>query len=77
MIVLQAKLGSGNPSGADILYGSIYETSPEKETLVGLQEKFLHMLHVLQTVDAKPTPQSILAIEKLEASLNYVESQSF
>jgi len=72
MIVLQAKIGSGNPGGGDILYGSIYESSPDKETLVGLQEKFLYMLLLLQTVDARPTPQSILAIEKLEASLKYM-----
>lgn len=77
IIKLKAKIGFGNPSGADILYGSIYETSPDKETLVGLQEKFLHMLHVLQTVDAQPTPQSILAIEKLEASQKYLENQLF
>lgn len=69
-----AKTGTGNPGGGDIIYGSIYETTPDKETIVGLQEKFLYMLHLLQTVDARPTPQSILAIEKLESSLKYMES---
>jgi hypothetical protein len=32
------------------------------------------MLHVLQTADARPTPQSILAIEKMEATLQYLAS---
>lgn len=71
---LKRKRGSGSPGGGDILYGSIYETSNEKETVVGLQEKFLFMLHVLQTADARPTPQSILAIEKMEATLQYLAS---
>jgi hypothetical protein len=74
MSVLTASIGTGNPGGGDILYGSIYESSPDKETIVSLQEKFLYMLHLLQTVDARPTPQSILAIVKLEASLKYMES---
>lgn len=72
MNAIIAKTGTGNPGGGDIIYGSIYESSPDKETIVGLQEKFLYMLHLLQTVDARPTPQSILAIEKLEASLKYM-----
>ena len=71
---LKRKRGTGSPGGGDILYGSIYETSNEKETVVGLQEKFLFMLHVLQTADARPTPQSILAIEKMEATLQYLAS---
>ena len=71
---LKRKRGSGSPGGGDILYGSIYETSNEKETVVGLQEKFLFMLHVLQSADARPTPQSILAIEKMEATMKYLAS---
>jgi hypothetical protein len=71
---LRRKRGSGSPGGGDILYGSIYETSNEKETVVGLQEKFLYMLHILQSADARPTPQSILAIEKMEATLQYLAS---
>ena len=71
---LKRKRGSGSPGGGDILYGSIYETSNEKETVVGLQEKFLFMLHVLQSADVRPTPQSILAIKKMEATLQYLAS---
>lgn len=76
MNALRARIGSGNPSGGDILYGSIYESTPEKETLVGLQEKFLHMLQVLQTADARPTPKAISAIEQLLISLKFIESNS-
>ena len=71
---LKRKRGSGSPGGGDILYGSIYETSNEKETVVDLQEKFLFMLHILQSADARPTPQSILAIEKMEATMKYLAS---
>ena len=71
---LKRKRGSGSPGGGDILYGSINETSNEKETVVGLQEKFLFMLHILQSADARPTPQSILAIEKMEATMKYLAS---
>jgi hypothetical protein len=71
---LKRKRGSGSPGGGDILYGSIYESTNEKETIVSLQEKFLFMLHVLQTVDARPTPQAILAIEKMERTLRYLEA---
>lgn len=69
--------GSGLPGGGDILYGSIYAAAPDKETVVSLQEKFLFMLHVLQTVDARPTPQSMLAIEKLEESLKIIMSRTY
>jgi hypothetical protein len=69
--------GAGTPSGGDILYGSITATTPEKETIVGLQEKFLFMLQVLQSADARPTPQAVSAIEKLEEALKVLTSKTF
>jgi len=57
--------GSGNPEDGDFIYGSIYETPLEKETIVGLQSKLLHMLGVLQCADVRPTKQAEVAVEKL------------
>lgn len=58
--------GAGMPSDGDILYGSISDVAPDKETIVGLQHKFLYMLSVLQSADAKPTTQ----VEEAIALLN-------
>ncbi|MFM8744759.1 MAG: hypothetical protein ACKODM_15725, partial [Cytophagales bacterium] len=49
----------------DVLYGSITQSSVEKETIVSLQEKLLYLLAVLQGADAKPTKQMMEAIERL------------
>lgn len=47
--------GAGDPDGGDFLYGSITESPLDKETVVTLQHKMLHMLNVLQSADAAPT----------------------
>jgi photosystem II stability/assembly factor-like uncharacterized protein len=64
---LQALIGTGEPSASDFLYGSVRETPLDKETMKGLQEKYLYLLGVLQSADVKPTTQAIQAIEKLRA----------
>ncbi|MCU0380069.1 MAG: hypothetical protein MUE58_02670 [Chitinophagaceae bacterium] len=64
---MQSLRGSGAPGYGDILYGSIRETSPDKETIVGLQDKMLYLLSVLQSADAHPTTQAMHAVERLEA----------
>jgi photosystem II stability/assembly factor-like uncharacterized protein len=64
--------GEGEPGEPDTLYGSIGETPPEKETVVGLQEKLLYMLKLLQQADARPTAQALEAVQKLEGSLRSV-----
>jgi photosystem II stability/assembly factor-like uncharacterized protein len=61
--------GEGAPDDPDTLYGSITESHPENETVVGLQEKFLYMLKLLQQSDARPTSQALDAVEKLEERL--------
>ncbi len=64
---LQQFRGSGEPGYGDMLYGSIREQSFEKETIVGLQDKWLFMLTLLQSADARPTQQVMRAVEQLEA----------
>ncbi|HXV63630.1 MAG TPA: glycoside hydrolase, partial [Vicinamibacteria bacterium] len=59
--------GRGAPSEPDTLYGSIYESPPAEETVVGLQQKFLYLLKLLQDADARPTSQALDAVERLRA----------
>ncbi|MCJ7465332.1 MAG: glycoside hydrolase [Maribacter sp.] len=57
--------GVGIPEGGDIIYGSMYATSLQNETVVGLQEKLLFLLEVLQSADARPTTQTQEAVKRL------------
>lgn len=61
--------GEGAPEAPDTLYGSIVETPPEEETVVGLQQKFLYLLKLLQQADSRPTSQALGAVEKLQERL--------
>jgi len=58
-------MGTGDPSNGDPLYGSIRESSLENENLVGLQEKLLYLLVVLQNADARPNAPLQEAVGKL------------
>ena len=66
---LMALRGNGEPEDQDVLYGNITATPADRETIVGLQEKFLFMLTLLQSADAKPTPQALAALAELQKSL--------
>jgi len=57
--------GVGFPDHPDVMYGSIHEVPLERETVVGLQDKFLHLMEILQSADAKPTQATIASIDKL------------
>ena len=57
--------GNGDPDGGDFLYGSVTESSLEKETIVSLQEKLLFILAVLQSAEAAPTTQALDAVTSL------------
>ena len=61
--------GSGLPGDPDILYGSIYATPADEETVVGLQHKFLFLLNVLQGADARPTTQTMDGVRALQEML--------
>lgn len=58
--------GVGTPGDPDILYGSIYETNMENETLVNLQRKLLYLLNLVQGADARPTSQAIEGLQVLQ-----------
>ncbi len=66
---LQALRGNGEPGVQDVLYGSITAVPAEQETIVGLQQKFLFMLTLLQGADAAPTPQALAAVTELQKTL--------
>jgi len=57
--------GNGDPDGGDFLYGAIFETPLEKESVVSLQNKMLFLLSVLQSAEAAPTTQAKEAVGKL------------
>jgi len=72
---LQALRGQGLPGDADVMYGSIYAVPDSTETVVGLQEKFLYMLNLLQAADAKPTAQARDAVGALQKMLAALEAR--
>ena len=72
---LMALRGDAEPEDQDVLYGSITAVPPERETIVGLQEKFLYMQMVLQGADLKPTPQALSAVAELQKVLTAVKAR--
>ncbi len=61
--------GNGSVGDPDTMYGSIYQTDPKLETLVGLQEKFLFMMNLIQAADVQPTTQTIESVDVLNQTL--------
>jgi photosystem II stability/assembly factor-like uncharacterized protein len=72
---LQALRGEGLPGDADVMYGSIHAVPDSTETVVSLQEKFLHMLNLLQAADTKPTTQAREAVASLQKTLTALEAR--
>lgn len=72
---LRALRGVGAPSEPDLLYGSITAVPDEQETVVGLQQKFLYVLSLLQSADARPTTQAREAVPALERTLAALEAR--
>jgi hypothetical protein len=72
---LQALRGEGLPGDADVMYGSVYAEPAETESVVGLQEKFLFMLNLLQAADANPTAQARDAVGALQKMLAALEAR--
>ncbi len=62
---LKDMMGTGSPELPDFLYGSIHEAATTHETIVGLQDKFLYVMAVLQSADARPTTATLEAVKKL------------
>ena len=66
---MQKLRGVGQPADQDVQYGSITVAAEGTETVVGLQEKFLFVLNLLQAADARPTSQAAEAVSALQKSL--------
>ena len=47
----------------------------DRETIVGLQNKFLFMITLLQGADARPTPQALAALAELQKSVAVLKSR--
>tara|TARA_R110000744_G_scaffold175510_2_gene294275 strand:+ start:3664 stop:6732 length:3069 start_codon:yes stop_codon:yes gene_type:complete len=71
---LLAFRGDGVPEDGDLIYGSIYASELEKETIVGLQSKLLFLLNVLQKTDAKPTAKTQEAAKLLHKRVTAMEA---
>lgn len=67
--------GEGEAANPDISYGSITAVPPEQETIVSLQEKLVYMLKLLQQADARPTRQSVAAIDALLVRLDALKAR--
>jgi hypothetical protein len=57
--------GAGVPENPDILYDSITTVDRSQETVVGLQQKLLFVMGLLQAADARPTTQAVAAVKQL------------
>ena len=64
--------GGGRPGAADIAYSAVYAPRNRMETLAGSQAKFLYIMALLQTADARPTTQAIAAVKDQETVLKGV-----
>ncbi len=73
--VLMDLLGNRIPGNPDVLYGSIYFTAKEDETIMGLQFKFLYILNLVQGADVRPTTQAETAVIELQTSLEYIKTR--
>ena len=66
---LMALRGEGVPENPDFLYGSITTKPVVAETVVGLQEKFLYLLVLLQNSDTKPSQGILNGVSGLKETL--------
>jgi photosystem II stability/assembly factor-like uncharacterized protein len=72
---LLALRGAGDAENPNISYGSIQASALERETVVGLQEKLVYMLKILQAADARPTQQAMTAVERLVERVAELEAR--
>jgi hypothetical protein len=72
---LLALRGEGAPENSDILYGSVIAKPMETETIVGLQEKFLHVLLYIQNAEARPTQAMTDGVTKLKATMDGIKKR--
>ncbi len=75
VVAMHRLRGRGEPSLPDILYGSITAVAPDEETVVGLQEKLLYMMDLLQSADARPTSQAAHAVRELQGLVPVLEQR--
>ena len=67
--------GSGFPGDPDPTYVGIYEIPAEKETVAGLELKWILTLNILQGADARPTSQCGRAVRALGETLRVLEER--
>ena len=73
--LVQKFRGSGDPGEGDVLYGSMHEAAPDAESLVSLQHKYLFMLTLLQSADARPVSTVIDGVSRLDSRLGEMKTK--
>ncbi|MFZ1714483.1 MAG: glycoside hydrolase [Saprospiraceae bacterium] len=74
--VLQNIRGEGEAELPDLIYSSITAVPDDQETIVGLQTKYLYLLNILQSTEARPTEQLIQAIGLLDATSESIQQRA-
>jgi len=72
---LLAFRGNGSAGDPDTMYGSITHTPVDRETVVGLQHKFLFMMNLLQSADVMPTQQTQAGVKELQKTLEGMKAR--
>lgn len=67
--------GNGAAGNPDTMYGSITQVPADKETVVGLQHKFLFMMNLLQSADVMPTTQTQEGVKTLQDTLEKMKER--
>ena len=74
--MLQNIRGEGEAELPDLIYSSITAVPDDQETIVGLQTKYLYLLNILQSTEARPTEQLIQAIGLLDATSESIQQRA-
>jgi hypothetical protein len=72
---LMALRGEGDPEDDDVLYGNATAVPAERETIVGLQQKLIYLMTLLQGADAGPTPQALAGVRQLQKTVESLKAR--
>lgn len=67
--------GNGDAENPEIVYGSISALPASEETIVGIQNKLIYMLKILQAADARPSSQAMQSVDDLLETLEKLEQR--
>jgi len=62
--------GIGTPRDPDIVYSAVYKAAPGEETLLGIQQKLLYLMKVIDSADVQPTTEAIWRVSETNQLLS-------